>query len=158
MVFEVYVEDEECLATLALLADTCPEYTAVGVNDALEEAKGMAETDVKVAFGTAKSMIDIIPATPTTIFDAQLRSMAQWSSAIEWNTDTHFPPLEALMPWAQLKNDGRMSDAAFARVVRAKIGAVGTTGKPYIAYLADEKLPALLEIHLMIALEAWEML
>jgi hypothetical protein len=51
-----------------------------------------------------------------------------------------------------------MSDAAFARVVRAKIGAVGTTGKPYIAYLADEKLPALLEIHLMIALEAWEML
>ena len=157
MVFDVYVEDEECLATLELLAATCPEYTALGVNDALEEAKGMAEEDVKVAFGTAKSLIDIVPATPTEIFDAQLRSMAQYSSATEWNTSPHFPPLSALMPWAQLKNEGGMSDTSFAYLVRKKIGAVGTTGKPYIAYLADEKLPALLEIHLMIAFEAWEM-
>lgn len=157
MVFDIYVEDEECLATLELLETTCPEYCAIGVNDALEEAKGMAEDEVKVAFGTAKSMIDIVPATPTTIFDAQLRAMAQYSSAIEWNTSPHFPPLEALMPWAQLKNDGRMSDASFAYVVRAKIGEAGTSGKPFIAYLADEKLPALLEIHLMISLEAWEM-
>ena len=162
---EVYVQDEECLATIDLLMATCPEFCAAGINDALEEAKGMAEEKVPVDQGTAKGLIDIIPATPTPVFDAQLRSMAQYSTAIE-NVDggpfsrdpgSTPPPWRALLGWASRHNPGDVSDESFAYRVAQSVGKRGVTSRPYIAYLAEEKLPALLEIHMMIALEAWQM-
>ena len=162
---EVYVQDAECLATIDLLMATCPEFCALGINDALEEAKGMAEEEVPVDTGDAKSKIDIIPATPTPAFVAQLRSMAQYSTAIE-NPDGKYysrdpgstpPPWRALLGWASRHNPGDVSDASFAYRVAQSVGKRGVASRPYIAYLAEEKLPALLEIHMMIALEAWQM-
>ena len=155
MVFDIYVEDEECLATLELLAATCPAATAAGVNDALEEAKGMAEEEVKVDTGHTKASIGILPATPTEIFDAELHAMSEYASAVEWNTVPHTPPLEELMGWAERHNPGGISTGRFAYYVQQKIKERGTTGKPYIAYLADEKLPELLELHLLIAYDVW---
>ena len=90
MAYEVYVDDAACIASLEALAVSAPEACAEAVNAALLEGKGMAEEDVKVDTGAAKSKIDVIPATPTPIFDGQLRSMAQYSTGIEFDIKPHF--------------------------------------------------------------------
>ena len=155
MAFEVYVEDAACIATLEALAVTAPEAAAAGVNAALLEGKGMAEEDIKVDTGAAKSEIDVIPATPTTIFDAQLRSMAQYSTAIEFDIQPHFPPVSALLGWASRHNSTAYTEQQFAYLVARGIAKRGTSGKPYIAYLADEKLPAMILAQVEIALAEW---
>ena len=155
MAFDVYVDDAACIATLEALAVTAPEACATGVNAALEEGKGMAEEDIKVDTGAAKSLIDIIPAGPIAIFDAQLRSMAQYSTAIEFDIKPHFPPPKALLGWASRHNSSGYTDEQFAYLVARGIAKHGTSGKPYIAYLAEEKLPALILTQVEIALAEW---
>jgi hypothetical protein len=162
MVFDVYVEDEACIASLMALAAEAPIMCAAGVNLALEEGKEMAEADIKVDTGAARSLIDIIPATPTTIFDAQLRSMADYSGYIEnveggpfaRSPGSRAPPASALMGWASRHGSTEgYTDQQFAYVLARSIGEKGVESKPYIAYLAKEKLPALLEAQVTLALD-----
>ena len=163
MAYEVYVDDAACIASLEALAVTAPEACAAGVNAALEEAAEISRSEVPVDTGAAKSKIDVIPATPTPIFDAQLRSMAQYSSVIENVEGEQFarapdsipPPAKALMGWSSRHNPGPYTNAQFSYLLARSIGKKGILSKPYIAYLAKEKLPALILAHLSIALVAW---
>jgi len=170
MAFYVYVDDAACIATLEELAVTAPEACAIGVNAALEEGAEISRSEVPVDTGAAKSKIDIVPATPTTIFDAQLRSMAQYSSVIENVEGEQFarargsipPPAKALLGWASRHNpywnQGTNSDVRFAYIVSRSIGRKGILSQRFIAYLAEEKLPALIFAQLEIALAAWSAL
>ena len=160
---EVYVEDEACIASLMALAAEAPALCALGVNAALMEAKDMAKRDVKFDEGKAQRLIDIVPATPTTIFDAQLRSMAQYSTAIE-NIDggpfgrspgARPPPAGALMDWiSRHPSTEGYTDKQFSYALARSIGSKGVPSKPYIAYLAKEILPALLEVEVGLAMDS----
>jgi hypothetical protein len=157
---DVYVDDIACIASLEAFAASAPASCAAGVNIALEEAEGMAKDDIKVDTGAAKSLIDIVPATPTAIFDAQLRSMAQYSTAIEAVPANPFarapgstpPPVAALLGWASRHNSTSYTNKQFAYVVARTIGEKGVESKQYIAYLAQEKLPAMLMLQIELAL------
>ena len=160
MAFYVYVDDAACIATLEELAVTAPEACAAGVKEALEEAAEISRSEVPVYTGAAKSKIDIVPATPTTIFDAQLRSMAQYSSVIENVEGEQFarapdsipPPAKALMGWSSRHNPGPYTNAQFSYLLARSIGKKGILSKPYIAYLAEEKLPAMIVAQVELAL------
>jgi len=58
---------------------------------------------------------------------------------VELGTEPHFPPVEALKPWARRK----LGDEDLAFAVAVKISKVGTKPQPVLRPTADEEYPKL---------------